>query len=586
MPEREPQTPPVTSETLLSMSGSTAGFAADGELPAGTKVGKYELRKLLGRGGMGAVYEALDTVLRREVALKILPRALTQDEQALKRFIREAQLAAQLNHPNVVTVYDVGRKGETYFIAMELVRGPSADDLLRKRGAMSVKAATQLTLGACRAVHAAHQAGLIHRDVKPANILCAVGGQVKLTDFGLAKLHVADVVTLTQKDVVLGTPKFMSPEQCNNEAVDARSDLYSLGATYYALLTGAAPFDQGTTMQILFAHCSKPVPDPRELSPQTPEACAAIIRRAMAKSPAERYATAADMQRDLEQVVRGGTVAVAATASATAAAGASPALTELLGALDDRSRQASAAGAQPQLVLGASRAKGRSWPMLTAAAIVVVAVAGTGVLWLATRHGTPAVTAPPVTAESVPAVAPPPGAVAVTAAPEAAPVMPDVVKVSEPQPAAAPPPVEAAPAEAPPVKPVPTAPPFAMLPDVVEPAPAPPEEPQDTASPDDPDVTLARLRTRFEQSRESLAKAYAQRDHTTMRTTLRRLEEMHHLLMRSDKSDVRALAMEIREVLERYKPQGGGGPPQPPGEEGDRPGPPQRDGERRPRSIR
>lgn len=308
MPENGPSPstpPPSEDETLVSLSGSGVNLNAEIELPEGTKLGKYQVRGLIGRGGMGLVYEAVDTLLRRQVALKVLPTALTQDPQALKRFVREAQLAARLNHPNAVTVFDIARKKGLYFIAMELVRGQSADELVREEGALGYERATRLIADACRALAAAHEAGLIHRDIKPSNILVGEDGQTKLSDFGLAKLHEAGPsnATLTQQDVVIGTPKYMSPEQCQNDSLDARSDLYSLGATFYALLTGNAPYDTGTTMQILFAHCSQPVPDPSTSVAGLPAGCVRVIQKSMAKDRAHRYASANDMLADLDRVI-------------------------------------------------------------------------------------------------------------------------------------------------------------------------------------------------------------------------------------------------------------------------------------------
>jgi hypothetical protein len=314
-------------ETIVSLSDTARPFTAADELPPGFKIGKYQVRKLLGRGGMGSVYLAVDLVLKREVALKVLPQEVTGDEQALKRFIREAQLAARLNHANAVTVYDINRDNAVYFIAMELVRGSSGDDLLRKSGALPPREATRIVADACRALIAAHAAGLIHRDIKPANILRAESGDVKLGDFGLAKLHASSNATLTEKNSVVGTPHYMSPEQCQNEPLDARSDVYSLGATYYALLTGASPYSGETAIQVLFAHCTRPIPDPREKSGEVPLACTQIINKAMAKRAEERYQSAAEMLADLELIYN------QAASGDSGASAVSPAFAELLHAM-------------------------------------------------------------------------------------------------------------------------------------------------------------------------------------------------------------------------------------------------------------
>lgn len=339
VPDPDPTPSPTEDETLMSLSGSGATLNAEQELPAGTKLGKYQIKQLIGRGGMGLVYLAMDTLLRREVALKVLPTALTEDQQALKRFVREAQLAARLNHPNAVTVFDIARKKGLYFIAMELIRGQSADELVRAEGALGFDRATRLIADACRALVAAHGAGLIHRDIKPANILVGDDGATKLADFGLAKLNeaVATNQTLTQKDAVVGTPKYMSPEQCQNEPLDVRTDLYSLGATYYALVTGNAPYDTGTTMQILFAHCSQPVPDPSQSVAGLPAGCTRVIHKSMAKDREARYASAQAMFDDLEKLLSHTPLPVPIEALEADGPGASDSFNDTLAALAESS---------------------------------------------------------------------------------------------------------------------------------------------------------------------------------------------------------------------------------------------------------
>lgn len=266
----------------------------------GRMLGKYRVKGRLGQGGMGTVYEAEDSLLKRQVAIKILPRTVSSDPQALQRFLLEAQAAARLNHPNVVAIYEVDQREGAYFIVMELVRGGSAQDRLNKCGPFAWQEATRVVADACRGMVAAHAAGLIHRDIKPANIMVAVNGVVKLADFGLAKAVDQSVSGITGAGYVVGTPSFMSPEQCRCERLDDRSDLYSLGATYYALLTGKPPYEGTGPMEVMFAHCSNPIPDPRALNPAIPEGCAAIVRRALAKLPGQRFATAVEMLAALE----------------------------------------------------------------------------------------------------------------------------------------------------------------------------------------------------------------------------------------------------------------------------------------------
>ena len=272
----------------------------------GQRFGKYQIVKLLGQGGMGAVYEAIDTVLQRRVALKILPDQLAKDEDALKRFVREARAAAQLNHPNTVILYDVAKRDETTYITMELVVGTTAQALIDQHGKMPVANATRIVADICKGVAAAHKLGLVHRDIKPTNILVNREGVAKLSDFGLAKPVQQSGAGVTQDNTLLGTPNYMSPEQAEGKPVDGRTDIYALGGTYHALLTGKQPYVRATTVLVLYAHCHEPPPDPRSIVPDIPEACARIIQKAMAKSPADRYANADEMLRDLLAVSGGG----------------------------------------------------------------------------------------------------------------------------------------------------------------------------------------------------------------------------------------------------------------------------------------
>jgi len=252
---------------------------------------------------MGIVLAARDTILDRDVALKLLPRTVANDPEALARFQHEAKAIARLSHPNVVAIYEASRQNEIYYLAIELVRGGSAQDFLSQRGAFHWPEATRVLADACRGLVAAHAAGLIHRDIKPANIMRSTEGVVKLADFGLAKLTNQPGLTLDGTHSVLGTPHYMSPEQCRAEQADPRSDVYSLGATYYALLTGRPPYVGDVAVQIMYAHCSSPLPDPRFLRPEVPAVCAAIIKRAMAKEASARYASAAEMLSELEGVL-------------------------------------------------------------------------------------------------------------------------------------------------------------------------------------------------------------------------------------------------------------------------------------------
>ena len=280
----------------------------------GTALGKYQITGVLGRGGMGVVYEARDPLLRRKVAVKILPERLASDTEALQRFLLEARAASRLNHPNTVAVFDVDQRDGVYFLVMELVNGGSADDFLRRRGPFPWAEATRIAADVARGLSAAHAAGVLHRDVKPANIMRGLDGLVKLADFGLAKPVDGSATSITGVgNVILGTVAFMSPEQAQGGAIDHRTDVYALGATYFALLTGRPPFgDAKNSMKMMLAHCTEPVPDPAVLMPGLPAGCGEIIRKAMAKEPSDRYRTAKEMMDALETLLARATMSESA----------------------------------------------------------------------------------------------------------------------------------------------------------------------------------------------------------------------------------------------------------------------------------
>jgi urea transport system substrate-binding protein len=266
-----------------------------------TTIGRYRIIRVLGKGGMGAVYEAEDSLIGRRVAIKFLPQAMLKAPVALKRFLGEAQAAGRLNHPHVVAIFDTVIEGEAPFIVMELLKRDSASSLLASSGALGWVEATRIAADCASALEAAHQAGLVHRDVKPDNILCSRSGIAKLVDFGLAKESFDDS-GITQPGMLLGTPDFMSPEQVRLGTTDARSDVYSLGATYYALLVGEPPFVAGGPTQIMYAHVHQPLPDARKKAAM-PDGCVAILERATAKEPGERYPSAEAMRVELEQLL-------------------------------------------------------------------------------------------------------------------------------------------------------------------------------------------------------------------------------------------------------------------------------------------
>ncbi|MEM8864046.1 MAG: protein kinase [Planctomycetota bacterium] len=292
----------------LSTDGSSIGVGSvsDRQAEVGGSVGKYQLRRLIGRGGMGDVYEALDPVLDRTVAVKLL-REAPEDTESYQRLIAEARSQAALNDPNIITVYEAGTNGASGFIAMELADSGSLADRVEREGRLPWREAFQFAAEACSGLTAAHAAGLIHRDIKPANLLTTGSGVVKLADFGLAKPS-ARTHTAGQ---LAGTPHFMSPEQCKSEPIDARSDVYALGATLFALLTGEKPFsDSESPMQVMFAHCERPAPEPRDWDAAIPAKVSAVVKRAMAKRPDERFESAAEFSAALSAALNDASVDV------------------------------------------------------------------------------------------------------------------------------------------------------------------------------------------------------------------------------------------------------------------------------------
>src|SRR5262249_26024699 len=268
----------------------------------GKKLGKYEITGVLGEGGMGVVLKAHDPLIDRDVAVKIIAGHLAGDLPVLGRFLSEARAVGKFSHPNVVAIYEINQEGPTHYLVMEYVAGGSLGDRVEARGALGVLEATRALIDACRGAGAAHAAGLIHRDIKPDNFMQAADGSIKVADFGLAKA--ADAGRhFTQTGTVIGTPSFMSPEQCEGKTLDYRSDLYSLGATYFTLLTGKYPYEEAESItQLMYQHCHGPTLDPRSVNPAIPEACSRIVARAPAKEPAERYPSADAMIADLQAV--------------------------------------------------------------------------------------------------------------------------------------------------------------------------------------------------------------------------------------------------------------------------------------------
>jgi serine/threonine-protein kinase len=281
----------------LLLAGRTEGFL----------LGQYRILDQLGQGGMGRVFKAVHQTMNRVVAIKVLAPHLMKTEKVCELFRREVRAAARLIHPNIVTAYDANQIGERHFLVMEFVDGPNLEQLVRRNGPLPVDLACELVRQAAMGLQHAFEMGMVHRDIKPANILLQTGGEhsdglvvAKILDFGLARLqergNEKPTTILGRDRVVMGTPDFLSPEQGRNmQDVDIRSDLYSLGCTYYYLLTGVVPFPGGNTLEKLVRHGTEAPVSLPAIRPDIPAAVAAIVERLLAKAPEDRYQTPADL---------------------------------------------------------------------------------------------------------------------------------------------------------------------------------------------------------------------------------------------------------------------------------------------------
>lgn len=264
--------------------------------------GRYALQGLVGQGGMADVELAHDQVLDRQVAVKLLHSRYADDPAFRERFKREARAAASLNHPNMVAVYDTGEEGGRPYIVMEYVAGRSLREILQREGVLPQRAA-EIAGDAALALHYAHDRGLVHRDVKPANIMISNEGQVKVTDFGIARA--ANAETVTQTAAVFGTAAYIAPEQAQGLDVDARTDVYSLGVVLYEMLTGRQPFAADSAVALAYKHVSEDPVRPTAINPEISPALEAVVLKAMAKNPDNRYQSARDLHEDIQRAVRG-----------------------------------------------------------------------------------------------------------------------------------------------------------------------------------------------------------------------------------------------------------------------------------------
>ena len=259
---------------------------------------RYEIIRSIGEGGMANVYLAQDTILDRKVAVKILRGDLAEDEKFVRRFQREAISASSLNDPNIVEVYDVGEDNGKYFIVMEYVQGLTLKQLIKKRGSLTLPEVQDIMLQLTSAVAHAHESYIIHRDIKPQNVIILEDGRVKIMDFGIAvALNAGE---FTQTNSVMGTVYYIPPEQANGGAATVKSDIYSLGILMYELVTGHVPFKGDNPVEVAIKHMNEPIPSICEYDPEMPQSIENIILRASAKNPKNRYDSAWEMHEDLQ----------------------------------------------------------------------------------------------------------------------------------------------------------------------------------------------------------------------------------------------------------------------------------------------
>ena len=259
---------------------------------------RYEIEKLIGEGGMANVYLANDTILDRKVAVKVLRGDLAGDEKFVRRFQREALSASSLSHPNIVEIYDVGEDDGNFYIVMEFIEGKTLKQLIKKRGVLSLPETMDIMLQLLDALASAHDSYIIHRDIKPQNIMIKESGLVKITDFGIAMA--LNSVELTQTNSVMGSVHYLPPEQASGKGSTIRSDIYSLGILMFEMLTGKMPFKGDSAVEIALKHMKEPLPSVREINPVVPQSVENIILKAAAKNPKNRYRDVREMAEDIK----------------------------------------------------------------------------------------------------------------------------------------------------------------------------------------------------------------------------------------------------------------------------------------------
>lgn len=348
--------------------------------------GRYEIAQRLGGGGMAVVYKATDSYLGRPVSVKILREQLATDPDLLHRFRREAKAVASLSHPNVVSLFDVGHEGETNYLVMEYVEGETLKKRISGQGALSPAAAVNIAVQILDALEHAHEKKVIHRDIKPHNILITSSGLVKVTDFGIARA--VDGSTLVHTGEILGSAHYFSPEQAKGQPVDARSDLYSLGVVMFEMLTGRLPFEGDNPLSIALKHIQEEAPDARLFNGLVPPGLERIVRKALAKDPSHRYQSAAEFRADLRAWKEG-------RADSRADARSQPASEDTLVIRGDHEWEARVNGAGAG---GGRTGKGRRVTIMVIAFVLlaILGVSGYGVYAFYSWLQVPTVQVPPV----------------------------------------------------------------------------------------------------------------------------------------------------------------------------------------------
>ncbi|PYF97767.1 serine/threonine protein kinase [Georgenia satyanarayanai] len=353
--------------------------------------GRYEVRELIGRGGMAEVYIGYDNRLSRTVAIKVLRSDLARDPTFQARFRREAQSAASLNHPAIVSVYDTGEddvvtsageRAHVPYIVMEYVEGHTVRSLLTDGSAVPIDEASEIVIGVLSALAYSHREGIVHRDIKPGNVMLTPTGQVKVMDFGIARAMADSAATMTQTHAVVGTAQYLSPEQARGEVVDARSDIYSTGCLLYELLTGQPPFSGDSAVAVAYQHVREIPKPPSEVASDIPEALDRIVLKSLAKDREDRYPDATAMRSDLEAALRGGAVSAPATSTWAAAAAAASQPTTVMGASPAATQAMPAARTRTAVAAEEDAEEDRRSPWWVWLLVLVGLLAAAGVAYL------------------------------------------------------------------------------------------------------------------------------------------------------------------------------------------------------------